>query len=83
MTLRDIILRADEVYGEQLVWLYFAKPNQDHGDGLAEFIVRELSDVYAPTASDESRLYEAARVMEKAGQQCQRLAAMFLELAEK
>ena len=61
-----IIAVADRAYADGLVQAYFDHPDQNHGDTLAEFIVRELQDVYDAEASDEDQWSEAARVMRRA-----------------
>jgi hypothetical protein len=64
MKLSTIISIANMAYPDGLVEQAF---QGDHvGDGLAEFIVRELRDTYDPKASSLDQLEEAARVMESA-----------------
>jgi hypothetical protein len=65
MKLSTIISIANMAYPDGLVEQAFQEG--DHvGDGLAEFIVRELRDTYDPKASSLDQLEEAARVMESA-----------------
>lgn len=36
---------VDKAYDcDGLIWLHVDKPNEEHGDGLAKFIVRELEE---------------------------------------
>ena len=49
------------------------------GDTLAEFIVREIADVYDASASDEDQLGEALRVVRRA---CAELAGVAAALEE-
>ena len=64
MELKNIIGIADMAYPDGLIKLAFE--NERVGDGLAEFIVRELKDTYDEKASSLEQLQEAARVMESA-----------------
>jgi hypothetical protein len=70
MKLSKIIAIADKVYPEGLVGMAFKtkafSSKKSVGDGLAEFIARELEDTYDPKASKEDQLEEAKRVMENA-----------------
>lgn len=42
------------------------RPCSGAGDGLAEFIVREIADTYDESASDHDQIEEAIRVMQRA-----------------
>ena len=75
MKLSEIIAIADRTYPDGLVQMYFEDPEGQHGDTLAEFIVRELQDVYDAEASDEDQLSEAARVMRRARDELESVGA--------
>ena len=62
----EIIAVADREYPDGLVQAYFDHPDRNHGDTLAEFIVRELRDVYDADAGDKDQWSEAARVIRRA-----------------
>lgn len=66
MKLSEIIAIADAAYPDGLVQAYFDEPDGQHGDTLAEFIVRELGDAYDADASSQEQLAEAVRVMQRA-----------------
>jgi len=76
MKLNKIIAIADKVYPDGLIQQAFnlqSDPiNWDHsqgrsvGDGLAEFIARELAETYDSKASSLDQLHEAARCIELA-----------------
>ncbi len=58
MTLDEIIQMADEAYPDGLVAR--AHKGEDVGDTLAMFIVRELTDIYDPDASDAEQAAAAS-----------------------
>ncbi len=64
MTLDEIIQMADEAYPDGLVAR--AHKGEDVGDTLALFIVRELTDIYDPDASDAEQAAAASGAMETA-----------------
>ena len=65
MKLSTIINIADKAYPDGLVKQAFEEG--DHvGDGLAEFIARELRETYDEKASSLEQLEEACRVMHNA-----------------
>ena len=66
MELSEIIAIADRAYPDGLVQAYFDHPDRNHGDTLAEFIIRELQDAYDAEAGDKDQLSEAARVIRRA-----------------
>ncbi len=66
VTLADLINLANDAYGDDLVSSYHNYPEGEHGDTLAEFIVREIKDTYEKGQSAQVILDEAARVMDKA-----------------
>ncbi len=66
MKLSEIIAIASRAYPDSAVAAYFEDLEGAHGDTLAEFIVRELQDVYDAEASDKDQWSEAARVIRRA-----------------
>jgi len=68
---------ADEAYADGFVYLYFCYPETDHGDTLAEFIVRELKDTVDQTAPRKRQCAEAKRVLELAVRELQAVADAF------
>jgi len=66
MKLSEIIAIADQAYPDGLVQMHFEDPKGEHGDTLAEFIVRELQDVYDAEASSQDQLAEAVQAMRRA-----------------
>ena len=72
MKLEKIIAIADKVYPSGLVKQAFESKGgcsggYSHvGDGLAEFIARELTDTYDEKATSLEQLWEANRVMARA-----------------
>ena len=72
MRLDTIIKIASAAYdADDLVWQYYKYPRQDHGDGLAKFIAREIEETYDREAPSEVQLAEAIRVMSNAALQVQ------------
>lgn len=78
MKLAEIIKIADRSYPDGMIQQAFnAYKNADTfeeervGDGLAEFIVRELADAYDSKASKKDQLAEAVRVMDRATEELQ------------
>jgi hypothetical protein len=65
MKLSTIINIANKAYPDGLVKQAFEEDTHV-GDGLAEFIARELRDTYDETASSLDQLKEATRVMHSA-----------------
>lgn len=71
---------VDQAYEDDgIIHEYVDDPGVDHGDGLAEFIVRELSDC---AIGDPIGLEEAARRMERAEIQLSNVAAALRRMAE-
>jgi len=66
MKLSEIIAIASQAYPDSAVQAYFEDLEGQHGDTLAEFIVRELQDVYDADASSQDQLSEAARAIRRA-----------------
>jgi len=68
--LEKIIAIADKVYPDGLVKQAYKeqqmKKDASVGDGLAEFIARELADTYDEKASSLEQVQEAHRVMSRA-----------------
>jgi len=78
MTLEEIIRIADAAYDcDQLVLAYHKEPEEKHGDGLAEFICGEITDVYDEDDTAVNQLAEAARVMQNAVDQLLAVASAF------
>ena len=63
MKLKTLIEIANKAYPDGMVGLYFDEPDGHHGDTLAKFISRELTETFDETASDEVQLETARRVM--------------------
>ena len=66
MKLSEIIAIASRAYPDSEVDAYFEDREGAHGDTLAEFIVRELQDVYDADAGSQDQLSEAARAIRRA-----------------
>lgn len=66
MEIEKLIDIVDAGYPDGLVRAWFDEPDGEHGDTLAEFIVREVVDTFEPTATDEVQVMEAIRVVEMA-----------------
>lgn len=81
MTLTEIIKIASEAYDvDGTVMRYHLDPDGDHGDGLAQFIARELAETFDEGSSDESKYSAAVHVMNKA---CRELSAVEDALRQK
>jgi hypothetical protein len=65
MKLEKLIEIASSAYPDGLVQQAF-KSKKGVGDGLAEFIARELADTFDPKASDLDQMREAHRCMSSA-----------------
>ncbi|MBT7066161.1 MAG: hypothetical protein HN919_07645 [Verrucomicrobia bacterium] len=87
MTLNEMITRAASVYPECWVLQYWnmdkhcAVENRDGGDTLAEFVARELQDIFDPDASDREQLDMAIRKMREAATDLQAVATALDNLA--
>lgn len=66
MTFDELIELVNESYPDDLVMRYYKEPHVNHGDTLAEFVVRELQDTFDKETSEGSQLEEAHNVMQKA-----------------
>jgi hypothetical protein len=82
MELKEIIEIASSVYPEGLV-IQAYEANGNVGDGLAEFIVRELKDTYDSQASDMEQLEEAERVMKNAQKELENVVSAFFNRQEQ
>ena len=79
MTINDLINKAAEGYTDSQLLMYWTGfgnrahfyDNPDGGDGLARFIVLELSETFDPEACREDQLAEAVRVMTNASRDVQ------------
>jgi hypothetical protein len=71
MTKLELMRAANEGYPDGLLSEYyndngdFVRDNNG-GDGLAAFIVAELSDTFDPAATDRDQIEEALRVLDRA-----------------
>lgn len=66
MKLDDLISIIDDSSVELPVKIYYEHPDKDHGDGLAKFVVREITDCFDPEGTDEEQITEAIRCLESA-----------------
>lgn len=64
MKLVELIDVADGGYGDGVVRAYYDEGAQ--GDGLAEFVVDEITSTFDENAEDLAQYQEAMRVVEKA-----------------
>jgi len=72
--LRELIKIADEAYDEDgLIMAYHEDPEGNHGDTLAKFIATELAETFEEGTGDVHQLDEAARVMDVALRQLDRV----------
>jgi hypothetical protein len=63
LRLEDLMNIVDEAYDDRLIRQYFEEPEEQHGDTLAEFIVRELRDCFDPDLPDEKQIAAAIHLM--------------------
>jgi hypothetical protein len=68
MTKLELLEMANRFYPDSYLSEYYDKDgnykeNKDSGDGLAQFIVAELSETFDETASSHMQLEEAKRIM--------------------
>lgn len=59
MALARIVEIADRAYGDGLIGNYYR--GEGHGDTLADFVMRELRDVFDPDATEYENLFESRR----------------------
>ena len=71
MTLPELLHFVDSVYPDGMVKRYFDAPTVEHGDTLAAFIVRELSDTFDATATEAEQLLHASVTIETAAMELQ------------
>ena len=65
--LKSILSKAVKAYDDNGVLQdYIDDPDGEHGDTLAEFVVREASDVFDPEADETINAREIARAMNTA-----------------
>ena len=77
MTLKRIIGIADEMYRDGRIWGCFHDPDKDSGDGLAKFIVSELSETYDESATDTEQLVAASKALKTALRELQAITDEF------
>jgi len=83
MRFKEIIKIADQAYGDGLIQDCFNAPKKNHGDGLAAFIVEELTETYDQRAGTKQQLSEACRVMENATEQLNEVYDAFAKAASR
>jgi len=71
MTLRELMKIVSSAYPDGLVMDYFDDPSGQHGDGLAQFIAAEVSELYYPHDDSEEQLAVAERALMRAVRQLQ------------
>jgi len=86
MKLSEIINIANEAYPDSLISKNFnpktgKATTNHHGDGLANFIVRELVDTYDRKAISRDQLIEAQRVMSMASRELRSVSNWFRRIA--
>ena len=81
MTLDEIIQMADEAYPDGLVAR--AHKGEDVGDTLALFIVRELTDIYDPDASDAEQAAAASGALGTAIDELQAVCSALENLSQQ
>jgi hypothetical protein len=84
LTLNEIIDIANTAYPDNHIRLNYNPTSPPatkniHGDGLANFIVRELCDTHEPSASSKNQLIEAHRVMNMARRELESIESIFAE----
>ncbi len=83
MKIHELIAIADQAYPDGCIsqcWdakLQRPVSPRKPVDGLARFCVVELSETFDPKATDEAQRREAARVMQRAADEVQRVANAF------
>lgn len=70
MTIQELVEVANNGYPDNYLERYFdqktGKAKSGPGDGLAEFILRELVETFDATADKDDQIEEAIRLMENA-----------------
>ncbi|RLI87981.1 MAG: hypothetical protein DRP01_00075 [Archaeoglobales archaeon] len=69
MKIEELIAVVDAAYDDGLILKYFESPDEEHGDGLARFICREIHETFSTEASDIEQVGEAQRVIAVAQKQ--------------
>lgn len=80
--IRDIIEVASSVYPDDLILSYYDEPAKDWGDGLAQFIAREITSVCSGAVcnADADTFYKAARAMTRV---CEQMTDVTVALNER
>jgi hypothetical protein len=76
MTKLELMRVASKGYPDGMLSEYYDDkgnytPQSDAGDGLAKFVVAELSETFDPGATDAAQIKEAVRVLVRAEQDLQ------------
>ena len=82
MTLQEIISIANDAYPDGRIAQNFNPKTghatkDTHGDGLANFIVRELCDTFDPNVTTDRQLAEAHRTMRNARRELESVEERF------
>lgn len=80
MKLESLIEAASAGYPDGLVQQYFEKPEENHGDSLAKFIMTELSETFDEDAGDEDQLLTAIRQLRRARNELETVIAALCEM---
>jgi len=84
MTFEELIKRVSDAYeNDGIIEDYQQNIDGRFGDTLAEFIVRELKDVWDDDASFEANLAEALRVMRRASSELACIVAVMEDIADQ
>jgi hypothetical protein len=63
MKLETILTIANRSYPDDMIDKYAKNPHRNHGDTLALFIVREITDTYEMGAPDKEQLAQARKCL--------------------
>lgn len=66
MTIKELIAIVNQHYPDDCIQNAFEEVDEQCGDTLALFIVREVKETFDPAAADYAQLEEAQRVIDKA-----------------
>ena len=66
LTLDEIMEVIDKAYPDGLIMEYYKNPKGICRDGLAQFIVQEMTDLYTPDADPGTQLAECMRGIDMA-----------------
>lgn len=69
MTLDELIECINPMYEDGLLELYYQHPDGEHGDGLAKFIVIELTERFNAEATDAAQFEDAMQALVSARDQ--------------